>query len=77
MIGAFVKWYGCTFDYALYGISFSNLLLYGRVIPYFGKVENGEKDNGKGGNVGEVANANNPKDWKKIKDFYRKRKKKH
>ena len=45
------------------------------MIPSFGS---GKKDDkGKDGKEGETVSADNPKDWDKIKHFYRRKRKKH
>lgn len=73
MIGSFVKWYRCSFDYALFRLSYANIILYGAVIPSFGikkDVDGKDADDGKGG---ETVSADNPEDWEKIKKFYRRK----
>lgn len=78
MIGSFVKWYRCSFDFALYRLSYANIILYGRVIPSFDTGDKDGKDKGDGtGKNEETVSADNPEDWKKIKQFYRRKKKKH
>lgn len=75
MIGSFVKWYRCSFDYALFRLSYANIILYGAVIPSFGTKKDGDgKDTGDG-KGGETVSADNPEDWEKIKKFYRRKRK--
>ncbi len=68
MIGSFVKWYRCSFDYAVYRMSYANIIMYGSVIPSFGKTKKDGKDTG---GDEDVADMGNPDDWQRIKDFYR------
>lgn len=58
-------------------MSYNNIIMYGAVIPSFNtKKKDGGSGDGQGGaDEGEVMDAGNPEDWKKIKDFYRHRKK--
>lgn len=51
-------------------MSYENLLLYGAVIPSFGS--GGDEAKG-GGKHDETLSADNPEDYAKIREFYRKR----
>lgn len=75
MIGSFVKWYRCSFDYALFRLSYANIILYGAVIPSFGTKKDGDDKDAEYGKGGETVSADNPEDWEKIKKFYRRKSK--
>ena len=69
-----MKWYRVSFGFVLHEMSYSNLILYGAVIPRLdGKGRDGKAGTGDKGK--DVAQANNPEDWQRIKDFYRHRNK--
>ena len=68
-----MKWYRVPFEYALYEMSYENLILYGRVIPSFDKDDEKGKENVD--SKEETCSVDNPEDWKKIREFYRKQRK--
>lgn len=65
-MAGFVKTFGVTFDYALNGISFANVIMYDRVLPaYIPKDRNGS-----GGETGTRDNpirADDPKNRDMVK----------
>ena len=76
LIGSFVKWYRCSFEYALYRLSYENIIMYGAVIPSFNSGGKAGEDGKNDGRSEETLSADNPDDWKKIKQFYRRKKRK-
>jgi hypothetical protein len=56
MVAAFVKNFNVTFEFALYGISYENILLYSETLPSYSSKKDGKKSDEK------VFNADDPKD---------------
>lgn len=65
-----MKWYRQSFDYVLYEMSYENIVLYGATIPSF------DNDKKEGDTKDETLSADNPDDYKKIREFYRKNRRK-
>jgi hypothetical protein len=63
MVAGFVKQFNVAFDYALYDISYANVILYSAVIPTY-KSTNKEDDKG------EVINADDPANRQKLMDIF-------
>ena len=57
MIAGFVKTFGVTFDYALYNISYTNLIMYSATIPSYDSGERKKQD---------IVKADDPKNKDKV-----------
>ena len=66
-VAGFVKTFGVSFEYALYEISFANLLLYSSTLPSYELDKEGKKGNGKKRGKGEVVNGDDPKNKDLVK----------
>lgn len=65
-----VKGFNFPFDYVLYDLSYSNLILLGATLPsYDAEKKKGGRQTGKRLDE-EVINASDPKNRKRVKDFF-------
>ena len=66
VVGGFAKGYNLTFDYVLYNISYTNMIMYGAILPTYDKKKNdGKKDEGQ-----KVIKADDPRNKEEVRKFF-------
>ena len=66
VIGGFAKGYDLTFDYVLYNISYTNMIMYGAILPTYDK----KKNDGKKDEEQKVIKADDPRNKEEVRKFF-------